>query len=133
MKLKLFKIFISLVAITYVFSTIGVSVISHYCGGELEEVAVFSKPTSCCGGEEEEMEEGCCKNEVTHVSFQKDFTFYQLIKDCKVPVLALAIFDFQYSIFDFNVTVDSFISVNKEFPPPNLVQQDIVSTSVLRI
>lgn len=133
MKLKLFKIFISLVAITYVFSTIGVSVISHYCGGELEEVAVFSKPTSCCGGEEEDMEDGCCKNEVTHVSFQKDFTFYQLIKDCKAPVLDLAIFNFEYSIFDFNGTVDSFIFVNKEFPPPNLVQQDIVSTSVLRI
>lgn len=133
MKLKLFKIFISLVAITYVFSTVGVSVISHYCGGELEEVALFSKPTSCCGGEEEEMEEGCCKNEVTHVSFQKDFTFYQLIKDCKAPVLALVIFNFEYSIFNFDGTVDSFISVQKEFPPPNLVQSDIVSTSVLRI
>lgn len=133
MKLKLFKIFISLVAITYVFSTVGVSVISHYCGGELEEVALFSKPTSCCGGEEEEMEEGCCKNEVTHVSFQKDFTFYQLIKDCKAPVLTLVIFNFEYSIFNFDGTVDSFISVQKEFPPPNLVQSDIVSTSVLRI
>lgn len=123
-----------MVAITYVFSTIGVSVISHYCGGELEEVAVFSKPTSCCGGEEEEdMEDGCCKNEISHVSFQKDFTFYQLIKDCKVPVLALVIFDFQYSIFDFNGTDDSLISFNKEFQPPKLVQSDIISTSVLRI
>lgn len=133
LKIRLFKIFISIVAITYVFSTIGVSVISHYCGGELEDVAVFSKPTSCCGGEEEEMEEGCCKNETTHVSFQKDFTFHQLIKDCKAPVLALAIFNFQYSIFNFNNTENSLISINKEFQPPKLVQSDIVSTSVLRI
>jgi hypothetical protein len=79
------------------------------------------------------MEEGCCKNETTHLVFQKDFTFHQLIKDCQAPVLDLAIFDFTYSIFDFNRAEGEFISVNKDLPPPNLVQQDIVSCSVLRI
>jgi hypothetical protein len=114
-------------------STVGVSVISHYCGGELEEVALFSKPTSCCGEEEVAMDDGCCKNETTHVSFQKDFTFYQFIKDCKTPVLTLAIFSFQHSIFKFNTAVESLLSINKEFPPPKLVQSDIVSCSVIRI
>ncbi len=134
MKFRLFKILIAFVAVTYVFSTIGVSVISHYCGGELEEVSLFTKPGSCCGGEEEEdMEDGCCKNEITHVSFQKDFTYFQLVKDCKVPVIELPLFNFQTSWFDFNKVSGSFISVVKEYPPPNLVQQDIVSVSVLRI
>ena len=133
LKTKLFKIFISLIAITYVFSTIGVSVISHYCGGELEEVALFSKPTSCCGEDESDMEDGCCKNEITHVSFHKDFTFYQLIKDCKAPVLVLAIFNPKNSLFNFNNTNESLISVNKEFPPPKLVQSEIVSCSVIRV
>lgn len=114
-------------------STVGVSVISHYCGGELEEVALFSKPTSCCGEEEEMMDDDCCKNETAYISFQKDFTFQQFIKDCKAPVLALTIFDFQYSIFKFNYKVDSLFTVNKEFPPPKLVQSDIVSCSVIRI
>jgi len=127
------KIFIAFVAIVYVMSTIGVSVFSHYCGGELEHVTLFSKTTKCCGEDEDDMGDGCCKNVVTHVSFQKDFTFAQLIKDCKAPVLALAIFNFQNSIFNFNGTVDSFITVNKEFPPPNLVQREIVSCSVIRI
>jgi len=133
LKLKLFKIIISFVALAYVFSNIGVLVISHYCGGELEEMAIFAKPTSCCGEEEEMMDDDCCKNETAYVSFQKDFTFQQFIKDCKAPVLALTIFDFQYSIFKFNYKVDSLFTVNKEFPPPKLVQSDIVSCSVIRI
>lgn len=133
MKLKFFKIFISFVAIAYVFSTIGVSVISHYCGGELEEVAVFSKPTSCCGEDEEDMDGGCCKNETTHVHFQKDFTFYQLIKDVKASELALVIFNFQWFAYNFNQVDGSHITLNKEFQPPKLVQSEIVSCSVLRI
>lgn len=114
-------------------STIGVSVFSHYCGGELEHVTLFSKTTKCCGEDESDMEDGCCKNVVTHVAFQKDFTLSQAKSDYKVPVLALAIFNFQHSIFNFNGTVDSYITLNKEYPPPNLVQHDIVSCSVLRI
>ena len=114
-------------------STVGVSVFSHYCGGELEKVTLFSKTKSCCGEEESDMDDGCCKDVVTHVSFQKDFTVSHFIKDCKAPVLALVIFEIHNTFFNFNGTIDSFITVNKEYPPPNLVQHDIVSCSVLRI
>jgi hypothetical protein len=133
LKLKIFKIFISFVALAYVFSTVGVSVISHYCGGELEEVAIFSKPTSCCGEEEEEMEDGCCKNETAHVSFQKDFTFSQLIKDVKAPELVLAIFNFQSLVFNLVHPNTSLVNSIIEFQPPKLVQSNIVSCSVIRI
>ncbi len=133
MKKNFSKIFIAFVAIIYVLSTVGVSVFSHYCGGELEEVALFSKPTSCCGEDESDMEDGCCKNEISHVAFQKDFTFYQLIKNCKAPVFVLAIFNFQNSVFNFNPLAEPLIAVNVEFPPPKLIQSEIVSCSVLRI
>ena len=135
MKKNFSKIFIAFVAIIYVLSTVGVSVFSHYCGGELEKVTLFSKTKSCCGGEEEaEMtDDGCCKNELVHVSFQKDFTFYTLVKDCKAPVLVLAIFNFQNYIFNFNPVAESLITVNVEFPPPKLIQSEIVSCSILRI
>lgn len=133
MKHKLISIFFSFIVVIYVFTTIGVSVISHYCGGELEQVSVFSKPDSCCGGDEEDMEEGCCKNETTHVSFQKDFTYFQLIKDCKAPVLQFLIFEFQSSFFNNRIINTGLSALKKDFPPPNLVQQDIVSISVLRI
>jgi hypothetical protein len=121
------------VALAYVFSNIGVSVISHYCGGELEEVALFSKPTSCCGEEEEMMEDGCCKNETAHVSFQKDFTFSQLIKDVKAPELVLAIFNFQSLVFNLVHPNTSLVNSNIEFQPPKLVQSNIVSCSVIRV
>jgi hypothetical protein len=129
------KIFIAFVAIVYVLSTVGVSVFSHYCSGELEKVTLFSKTKSCCGGEEEaDMEDdGCCKNEVVHVSFQKDFTFYTLVNGIKAPVSELFIlkpdFNFNSIIHSFN----HFLSIKNNDPPPNLVQHNIVSCSVIRI
>ncbi|MCF8422943.1 MAG: hypothetical protein K9H41_01230 [Bacteroidia bacterium] len=133
MKTKLFKIVISLVAITYVFSTIGVSVISHYCGGELEEVALFSKPTSCCGEDESEMEDGCCKNEIVHVFFKEDFTFQTLISDSKPPISQLFILIGNSIFFSEQIVSKTICLINKKTHPPNLVQQDIVITSVLLI
>ena len=79
------------------------------------------------------MEDGCCKNETAHVHFQKDFTFYQLIKDVKASELALTIFNFQWFLYYFNQVDESYISLNKEFQPPKLVQSNIVSCSVIRI
>jgi len=127
------KIFISFVVIIYVMSTVGISVFSHYCGGELEEIALFAKPTSCCGEEEEVMDDGCCKNEMVHLSFQKDFTFSQLIKDVKAPELVLAIFNFQSLVFNLVHPHTSLVNSNIEFQPPKLVQSNIVSCSVIRI
>jgi hypothetical protein len=117
-----------------VFSTIGVSVISHYCGGELEKVSLFSKPTSCCGEEEEtDMEDGCCKNETTHISFQQDFTFYTLVADCKATVNQLFIVEPGSVNFSKQIIAEFGRLVNKKTHPPNLVQHDIVSTSVILI
>ncbi len=133
MKTKLFKIVISLVAITYVFSTIGVSVISHYCGEELEEVALFSKPTSCCGEDESETEDGCCKNELVYVSFQKDFTFYTLVNSIKAPIHALFIVRPDFIFTPLKSFIADFLSIDKKVHPPNLVQHDIVECSVIRV
>ena len=135
MKHGFYKIIILLVACIYVFSTIGVSVISHYCGGELEKVSLFIKSKSCCGGEENESaeEDGCCKNETVHVSFQKDFTFYTIIKALKAPVNQLfvvyAVSEFQTS----NQLAFANISFFKNDHPPDLVQDQIVKNSVIRV
>jgi hypothetical protein len=117
-----------------VFSTIGVSVISHYCGGELEKVSLFSKPTSCCGEEEDtDIEDGCCKNETTHVFFKEDFTFQTLTSDSKPPVNQLFVLE-PSSIFHWKQIIsESVFLFNKKTHPPNLVQHDIVATSVLLI
>ncbi len=126
---------IILVAGIYVFSTIGVSVISHYCGGELEKVSLFVKSKSCCGGEEDESadDDGCCKNETVHVSFQKDFTFYTIIKAFKASVNQLFVVyatpEFQIS----NQLAFANVSFSQKDHPPDLVQDEIVKSSVIRV
>jgi hypothetical protein len=135
LKKRFSKIFISFVAIIYVLSTVGVSVFSHYCGGELEKVTLFSKTKSCCGDEEEVAmeDDGCCKDEIAHVSFQKDFTFYTLVKSIKAPVNELFIIQPDFNELFPKADIAYFSSIDEKAHPPNLVQQDIVSCSVIRI
>lgn len=135
MKKRFSKIFISFVAIIYVLSTVGVSVFSHYCGGELEKVTLFSKTKSCCGDEEEVAmeDDGCCKDEIAHVSFQKDFTFYTFVKSIKAPVKELFMIQPDFNVVFYKTHITDFLSIDEKVHPPNLVQQDIVSCSVIRI
>lgn len=135
MKKNFSKIFIAGVVIIYVLSTIGVSVFSHYCGGELEKVSLFTKTKSCCGEQDESDmgEDGCCKDEIAHVSFQKDFTFYTLIKTIKAPVHELFLIKPDFNLAPLRSVISSFLSIDKKVHPPNLVQQDIVESSVIRI
>ena len=134
MKNNFSKIFISFVAIIYVMSTIGVSVFSHYCGGELEKVTLFSKTKTCCGEEEEaEMEEGCCKNEIVHIAFQKDFTFYTLANNIKAPVSQLFIVVSSINHLLDTQSASTLFFHQKKVHPPDLVQQVLVSCSVIRI
>ncbi|MDF2452142.1 MAG: hypothetical protein K0S26_1646 [Bacteroidota bacterium] len=123
-----------MVAIIYVMSTIGVCIFSHYCGGELEKVTVFSKTKSCCGEEEEaDVEEGCCKNESVHLAFQKDFTFQTLAKDLKAPVNQLFIIVSSINHLIDPQTEYALFCNYKKIHPPDLVQQELVSCSVMRI
>lgn len=135
MKKNFSKIFITFVAIVYVLSTVGVSVFSHYCGGELEKVTLFSKTKSCCGDQEESDmgEDGCCKNELVHVSFQKDFTFYTLVNSIKAPIHELFIVRPDFNFAPLKSFIANFSSIDRKVHPPNLVQQDIVESSVIRV
>ena len=115
-------------------STIGVSVFSHYCVGELEKVTLFSKTKSCCDGEEEdEAEDGCCKNELVHVSFQKDFTFYTIVNSIKAPINELFIVRLDFNFASLKSFIASFSSIDRKVHPPNLVQKDMVECSVIRV
>lgn len=114
------------------FTTIGVCVIAHYCDGELEKVSLFSKPSSCCDGEDTETDD-CCKNDSKHVTFQSDFTFYTLVHDCKIAVNQLFIIEPSLINIAFQPVTESQFLVHKKNHPPNLVQEDIVSFSVIRI
>jgi hypothetical protein len=123
--------FFSLVSI-YVFSTVGVCVIAHYCDGQLEKVSLFSKPSSCCDGEDNETDD-CCENNAKHVTFQSDFTFYTLVQDCKVAVTQLFIVDPSLIHISYPPVAQSQFLADKKNHPPNLVQDDVVTFSVIRI
>lgn len=132
LKKSFFKIIFSLVVFTYVFSSVGVRLVAHYCGGSLEKISLFSKPTSCCGGEEEEAGD-CCTNDSRHVAFQKDFTFYTLVSDCKAPVQQLFLLDQARISFMLHEAPPSLFLADRQSHPPDLVQEEIVALSVLRI
>ena len=116
-------------------STVGVSVFSHYCGGELEKITLFSKTKSCCGDQEESDmgDDGCCKNELVQVSFQKDFTFYTIVNSIKAPINELFIVRPDFNFAPLKSLIANFLSIDRKVHPPNLVQQDIVESSVIRV
>ena len=115
------------------FSTIGVCLVAHYCGGSLEKVALFSKPASCCEGEDNDADD-CCKNDSKHVVFQKDFTFYKVVADSKAPVQHLFLLERNgLADLSFEAIAHNHFLVTKKNRPPSLVQESIVLSSVLRI
>ncbi len=114
------------------FTTIGVCVIAHYCDGELEKVSLFSKPTSCCDGEDTETDD-CCKNDSKHVSMQSNFTFFTLVHDCKASVINLFVLLPSTFHFTFEESYLSFFSIDQKVHPPNLMQDEIVDASVILV
>ena len=117
-------------------SAVGIKIVAHSCGGELEKIALFSKPTSCCGGEEDSdmaEDDGCCHNDSKHVAFKSDFTFFTFVSDCKASVTDLFIIPNQQENLSLAQIPLSVFLINKKDHPPNWIQHDIVSTSNLRI
>jgi len=76
----------------------------------------------------------CCKNDSKHIAFKTDFTFFTIVSDCKVSVQQLFILDHSsITAYLSDTTVHSHFLIHKKNHPPNLVQEEIVSTGVLRI
>ena len=132
MRQKLYKTLFFTITLVYVFAITGVCVVSHYCGGELMEVSVFNEPENCCGDEEEEND--CCKNESVHVSFQNDFTFSAFIKGIKQPLDFINTNGFnQLSYLNFDYVNPVKLNSQIEYPPPDLVQKEMIAVSNIRI
>lgn len=76
------KVFNILLAFTLLFSTTGITIFSHYCGGNLIEKSVYFKTEGCCKGPC-----NCCHTDIISVkvtdSFLKensDFNFNDFVK-----------------------------------------------------
>ncbi len=116
----------------YLTTAIGIPVYMHYCGGELEQVSFLVKSNSCCGGEEEDMDPGCCDNENTFARYAPDFTFKKTV-DSNFQISDLDLFSATVSFFDINIVPVSIIISKYFFPPPDQLRSNIIRTTFLRI
>ena len=117
----------------YLVTVIGIPVYMHYCGGELEKVNYVIKSNGCCGEEEDSDDmSGCCKDESLVARYSPDFT----AKKINVGVDFILIpTDLAFSIVPhISLPNSKELSVSEFlFPPPKLLQNDIVLTSIIRI
>lgn len=126
------KYLFGLEVIAYLFSVIGVPVYLHYCGGELEKVNFMVKATSCCGEEDESEDAGdCCKDEGAYVQNTTDFTLKQLTY--WFAQLPSGLFTQLFLFPETGQAATALAVAPSVHPPPNLLTQQLVSTSVLRI
>lgn len=123
---------LALLVFTYVFSTVGISFVSHYCGGELQEVSVYVTPDDCCGGEAPE-EEGCCKNETDHVVMHADVLYTAADISLKQPVSEVFVLNSVFEPFSVKKELNLFSRLYFDIPPPDLLRENLISTTVLRI
>lgn len=115
---------------------IGIPVYFHYCGGELEKINYVMKGDSFCDGEEDDsgpQGNGCCKDESLVLKNNADFTLkhsdnYNLVK--LFSQLFYVNLPFSQVMFQECLLLTS---INREFPPPKLQNDLVISTSVLRI
>ncbi len=138
MPVRFRKYFVGFAILVYCITTIGIPVYFHYCGGELEEITYVVKPNSCCGneemhGDESPNEDGCCKDESFLIKTDshfvlKDFNSYKVFNFCNalpnafIPAATLSAQP--KKLVSFN---------NQQLPPPSLLSEQIISTTVFRI
>ena len=118
--------------VVYFSTAIGIPVYMHYCGGELEKVSFLVKSNSCCGGEEEDMDDGCCANENTFARYAPDFTTKK-VTGSEFQISDLNLFTLTTAFFNFKIEAVSVSVSNYFLPPPDILQSNIIRTTFLRI
>jgi len=116
----------------YLTTAIGIPVYMHYCGGELEQVSFVVKSNGCCGGDEEDMDPGCCATENTFARCAPDFTFDKS-NDSKFQPVDLNLFSAIIPFFEVRIEPVSITRSKYFFPPPDLLHSNIIRTTFLRI
>jgi hypothetical protein len=116
----------------YVTTAIGIPVYMHYCGGELEKVSFLVKSTSCCGEEDEDMDDGCCADENTFARYTPDFTAKKEVNS-DFQITNLNLFSISTLLYDFEIESISIVVSKYFFPPPDILHCNIIRTTFLRI
>ncbi len=110
-----------IVTILILLSTFGVSISSHYCGGHLRSISLFTEAKTCCG----DTEGGCCHTENDVVVLDDDYTV-QTVTAATAP-LEISLFCIniicEYSLS--NIFTTYTLSVYSDLPIPDSLSKRI--------
>jgi hypothetical protein len=129
------KAFILFIAFQILLSTMGFIFAAHFCGDEMKSASIIVDATSaCCEADENNAkipeDTGCCKNEYQLFKISDQFIPSELLK-VNSPLLANQI---DNAIIPIYIAFERYqVAKIFEFPPGQIQQQKIISTSVLRI
>lgn len=127
MKQLTHKFFSGLLAIIVLFSTLSFTVDSHYCGGRLVDVAVFSEVSGCGMEMENEMSDevsfskkSCCKNETSIV--EGNSIDQQVLKNLKLQQIS---FVTAFVVSHNNLFLDNTQTSSRYLYKPPIIHKDI--------
>jgi len=118
---KAFSIFLTVI---FLFSAMGVTINSHYCGMKLRSVSLIEKDCCC----KSEMPKGCCKNEITYVKITDQYSPASQLHIEKTDV-APAVCCFVFPSTANHLT--SSIAFASHSPPPKFADRVIAFRSLL--
>ncbi|TAL56850.1 MAG: hypothetical protein EPN85_14780 [Bacteroidetes bacterium] len=120
------KIFSVLLSVVFLFSAMGVTINSHYCGMKLKSVSLTAK--GCCCKKNVKMPKDCCKNEIKYVKITDDYSPASQFYVEKIDVLP-TIFSFVYSSAISHLPSSLFFENHS--PPPGFDDRVIAFRSIL--
>lgn len=121
-----------LMVVMYLTTAIGIPVYMHYCGGELEKVSYLIKTNGCCGSEDEEDMGDCCQDENTVARYAPDFTTRKVV-DSDFQITDLHLFTISTLTIDVKAVIKPVFVSKYFYPPPDILHNNIIRTTFLRI
>jgi hypothetical protein len=106
-----------LLSILIISLSAGVTINTHFCGGNLESVSFYQDKDCCCG--DGEMESNCCSNET--IQYQTDQQFAPVSFEWKVKVFKTVAAAVQTEIVSFQLLSHK---AYQNYKPP-LLQRNI--------
>ena len=120
---KLYKVFSVTLSIIVLFSTLSFTVEKHYCGETLIDTAIFSELKKCGSMDSNGMvyvKKTCCKDIVDIFEGQDDLKIYDFENIDEILEITVVNYLFSYSkLFE---SLPKQIIPNKDYSPPNIIQ-----------
>ncbi|BAX82423.1 HYC_CC_PP family protein [Labilibaculum antarcticum] len=108
------KIIHTLLTLVLFVVTTGMTISTHYCGGNVKDVSFLSAPKSCC-----DIPEGCCHDEAFTLKIKDDFSISSYTFDFSQFEIVLPISN---ELIDMEVAVKAIGYIFRNSIPPPKIQ-----------